>query len=45
MSFGQKPGLIKFYHHAVNPFDMKHRAKTVVKFNILRVIMLWSSQS
>ena len=28
-----------------NPFDMEHRAKTAVKFGILKVVMLWPSQS
>ena len=34
-----------FGHHALNPFNMEHRAKTAVKFGILRVVILWSSQS
>ena len=28
-----------------NPFDTEHRAKIAVKFGILRVVMLWPSQS
>ena len=37
--------LSNFGHHALHPFNMKHRAKTAVKFSILRVVMLWSSKA
>ena len=48
-------GQIDAYHHyavcpyhdeniyVINPFDTEHRAKTAVKFGILRVVMLWAS--
>ena len=29
----------------INPFDTEQRAKIAVKFGILRVVMLWASQS
>ena len=31
-----------FGYHALNPFNMEHRAKTAVKFGILRVVMMWA---
>ena len=43
-----QPGLNTYFPSFIidfNPSDMKHGAKTAVKFNILRVVMLWSSQS
>ena len=27
----------------INPFDTEHRAKTAIKFSILRMVMLWFS--